>query len=123
MTLQNYDMVLGIQWLKLLGNVLANYEDKWMTFLWQGKEVTLKGDNPKLTQSIRLEELNGLLTNNPLLAEVNICSLRVLEDDGQSLSSQEGSLPVKIEEDFPLQALLETYHHIFSEPVGLPPVR
>jgi hypothetical protein len=32
MALQNYDMVLGIQWLKLLGNVLANYEDKWMTF-------------------------------------------------------------------------------------------
>ena len=24
MTLQNYDMVLGKQWLKLLGNVLAN---------------------------------------------------------------------------------------------------
>ena len=32
MALQNYDMVLDIQWLKLLGNVLANYEDKWMTF-------------------------------------------------------------------------------------------
>nr|TKS15571.1 hypothetical protein D5086_0000032660 [Populus alba] len=63
MALQNYDMVLGIQWLKLLGDILANYEDKWMTFWWQGKEVTLKGDNPTLTQSIPLEELNGLLTN------------------------------------------------------------
>ena len=94
-----------------------------MTFWWQGKEVTLKGDNPKLTQSIRLEELNGLPTNNSLMEKVNICSLRVLEDDGQSLDSQEGPFPVKIEEDFPLQALLETYHHIFSELVGLPPVR
>lgn len=27
MKLQNYDMVLGIQWLKLLGNVLSNYEN------------------------------------------------------------------------------------------------
>jgi hypothetical protein len=56
--------------------------------------VTLKGDNPKLTQSIRLEMLNRLLTNTTLLAEVNICSLRVLEVDGKSLSSQEGYLPV-----------------------------
>jgi hypothetical protein len=52
MPLQSYDMVLGIQWLKLLGNVLANYEDKWMNFWWEGNEVTLKGDNPILTQSI-----------------------------------------------------------------------
>ena len=28
MKLQNYDMILGIQWLKLLGNVLSNYEDR-----------------------------------------------------------------------------------------------
>nr|TKR84673.1 hypothetical protein D5086_0000255440 [Populus alba] len=80
MALQNYDMVLGIQWLKLLGDILANYEDKWMTFWWQGKEVTLKGDNPTLTQSIPLEELNGLLTNTTSWAGVNICSLRVLDD-------------------------------------------
>jgi len=85
--------------------------------------VTLKGDNPKLTQSIRLETLNRLLTNTTLLAEVNICSLRVLEVDGKSLSSQEGYLPVQHAEEFPLQTLLDTYHHVFKEPVGLPLVR
>ena len=73
--------------MKLLGNVLANYEEKWMTFWWQGKEVTLKGDNPTLNQSIQLEELNGLLINIPSLAGVNICSLQVLELDGKALNS------------------------------------
>jgi hypothetical protein len=82
MKLQNYDVVLGIQWLKLLGNVLFNYEDKWMSFWWQGKKVTLKGDNSRLVQSIRLEELNGPLTNDTLLAKVKLCSLRMLEDVG-----------------------------------------
>ena len=32
MKLQNYDMVLGIQWLKLLGNALSNYEKRWVSF-------------------------------------------------------------------------------------------
>jgi hypothetical protein len=43
MKLQNYDMVLGIQWLKLLGNVLSNYEERWVSFWWQNREVTLRG--------------------------------------------------------------------------------
>jgi hypothetical protein len=123
MPLQSYDMVLGIQWLKLLGNVLANYEDKWMNFWWEGNEVTLKGDNPILTQSIRLEELSGLLARKTLLAEVNICSLRVLEVEGTTLSYQEGYLPAQHAEEFPIQALLDTYSHIFREPVELPPAR
>lgn len=65
MKLQNYDMVLGIQWLKLLGNVLSNYENIWVSFWWQNREVTLRGENPKLAQSIRLEELDVLLSTTP----------------------------------------------------------
>ena len=123
MALQNYDMVLGIQWLKLLGDILANYEDKWMTFWWHGREVTLKGDNPTLTQSIPLEELNDLLTNTTSWAGVNICSLQVLEDSDKAINSLEGHLPTLHAEELPLQTLLDTYHHVFREPIGLPPVR
>ena len=79
MKLQNYDMVLGIQWLKLLGNVLSNYEDRWVSFWWQDKEVTLRGENPKLAQSIRLKELNGLLSSESLISEVRLCSLGMVE--------------------------------------------
>jgi hypothetical protein len=94
-----------------------------MNFWWEGNEVTLKGDNPILTQSIRLEELSGLLARKTLLAEVNICSLRVLEVEGTTLSYQEGYLPAQHAEEFPIQALLDTYSHIFREPVELPPAR
>jgi hypothetical protein len=64
--------------LKLLGNVLSNYEDRWVSFWWKNREVTLRGENPKLAQSIRLEELNGLLSTETLLSEVRLCSLKVV---------------------------------------------
>jgi len=30
--LSNYEMVLGIQWLFLLGDILCNYKHLWMSF-------------------------------------------------------------------------------------------
>jgi hypothetical protein len=44
--LVNCEMVLGIQWLSLLGGILCNYKHLWMPFDWQGKRVLLKGENP-----------------------------------------------------------------------------
>lgn len=32
MDLNNYDMVLGIQWLSMLGDILCNYKHFWMSF-------------------------------------------------------------------------------------------
>ncbi|KAJ6862569.1 hypothetical protein NC652_039425 [Populus alba x Populus x berolinensis] len=44
----------------------------------KNREVTLRGENPKLAQSICLEELNGLLSIKTLLSEVRLYSLRVV---------------------------------------------
>jgi len=44
--LNNCDMVLGVQWLITLGNILSNYNDLWMSFVWQGQDVLLQGDTP-----------------------------------------------------------------------------
>ena len=54
---------------------------------------------------------------------MNICSLRVLDDGDNTINSWEGHLPTLHAEDLPLQTVLDTYHHVFREPVGLPPVR
>jgi len=123
MKLQNYDMVLGIQWLKLLGNVLSNYEERWVSFWWQNREVTLRGENPRLAQSIHLEELNGLLSTETLLSEVKLCSLRVVGK--ADLVSPAQGVPHAWEdnENSPLQTLLAAYQHIFCDPRGLPPAR
>ena len=39
----NCDMVLGIQWLATLGNIVSNYKDLWMSFIWHGQDVLLRG--------------------------------------------------------------------------------
>ena len=122
MKLQSYDMVLGIQWLKLLGDVLSNYEERWVSFWWQNKKVTLKGEDPKLAQSIPLEELNGLLSTKALLSEVKLCSLQMVEESDREQQVKE--LPIfEDSEGSPLQSLLAAYQHIFCDPKGLPPAR
>ena len=123
MKLQSYDMVLGIQWLKLLGNVLSNYEERWVSFWWKGKEVTLRGENPKVAQAIRLEELNGLLSTDTLVSEVGLCCLRVVEQGNLSCHAKEVTNTGPETGNSPLQFLLTAYQHIFSDPEGLPPAR
>ena len=42
--IQGADVVLGIQWLELLGSVITNYKMLTMDFQWNGKEVHLMGE-------------------------------------------------------------------------------
>jgi hypothetical protein len=53
--LSNCEMVLGIQWLSLLGDILCNYKHLWMSFDWQGQRILLKGENPPKFQTIELK--------------------------------------------------------------------
>ena len=32
----NCEMMLGIQWLSMLGHISCNYKHPWMSFDWQG---------------------------------------------------------------------------------------
>jgi hypothetical protein len=59
--LSNCEMVLGIQWLSLLGDILCNYKHLWMSFDWQGQRVLLKGENPPKFQGIELKQLSALV--------------------------------------------------------------
>jgi hypothetical protein len=70
--LQNCDMILGIQWLAKLKTIVCNYEEIWMAFLWQGQEVCIKGDKLVTVETIRVEQLNGLLCNTRLIAEISL---------------------------------------------------
>lgn len=123
MKLQNYDMVLGIQWLKLLGNIMSNYEDRWLSFWWQGREVTLRGEQPKGAQSIQLEDLNGLLSTKALLSEVGLCSLQMVDGSELGQNDVDVSLDSNGSVESSLQTLLSTYHHVFCEPKRMPPAR
>ena len=121
MDLSNYDMVLGVQWMSMLGDILCNYKHLWMSFDWQGQRVLLKEENPIKFQAIELAQLQGLLNNSEQVAELHLCSLQVLEDDDLNISS----LTVKQHQhqDTTLTTLLENYSDFFQEPEWLPSAR
>jgi hypothetical protein len=51
-----------------------------MAFLWQGQEVCIKGDKLVTVETIRVEQLNGLLYNTRLIAKISLCSLHSIDD-------------------------------------------
>jgi hypothetical protein len=80
--LNNCDMMLGIQWLVMLGDIVSNYKELWMSFNWQGKKMLLKGNDLAHLQSIRFEQLNSLLGCPSQWAEVSLYSLRIIKRVG-----------------------------------------
>jgi hypothetical protein len=65
-------MVLRVQWLASLGDIIFNYKELWMSFYWQGQKVLLEGLEAINLQTVRLEQLNGWLTNSSQLVEINL---------------------------------------------------
>ncbi|VFQ78701.1 unnamed protein product [Cuscuta campestris] len=61
------DMVLGVQWLQLLGRVTHDYANLIMEFTWQDKAVSLRGD-PISPKPVSLHHFNGLCTANQVAA-------------------------------------------------------
>jgi hypothetical protein len=121
--LNNCDMVLGVQWLATLGNILSNYNDLWMSFIWQGQDILLQGDTPVKLQTIGFEQFNSLINNPNQLVEVNLCSLRVIEDSDHFISSMTTTLQPSLGNNATIDELLHSYQDIFKEPTGLPPLR
>ncbi|VFQ73466.1 unnamed protein product [Cuscuta campestris] len=61
------DMVLGVQWLQLLGRVTHDYANLVMEFTWQDKAISLRGD-PISPKPVSLHHLNGLCTGHHIAA-------------------------------------------------------
>jgi hypothetical protein len=121
--LNNCDMVLEVQWLTTLGNILSNYNDLWMSFVWQGQDVLLQRDTPVKLQTISFEQFNSLFNNPTQLVEVNLCSLKVVEDSDHLISSMTTTLQPSLGTNSTIDELLNSYQDIFKEPTGLPPLR
>jgi hypothetical protein len=119
----NCDMVLGIQWLVTLRNIVSNYKDLWMSFIWHGQDVLLRGTDCTKIQAIELAQLNSLMLNPMQLAGMNLCSLVANEDGDDRVYSMSPSTTHNQQEQHGLNELLESYKELFRAPEGLPPIR
>ncbi|KAL4588404.1 hypothetical protein LXL04_001290 [Taraxacum kok-saghyz] len=98
------DFILGIAWLKRLGDVLFNWQTHEIKFCQNGEQVHLKGINsPLLSQS----SLRSCL-------EPHLVSFTVDTKDPPALT---------INQQTQLDTLLAAYTSLFLSPQGLPPVR
>ena len=55
------DVVLGVQWLQYLGMVAFNFQQLFLKFFWEGKEVELWGITQKLGKIISSNVMTILL--------------------------------------------------------------
>ena len=55
------DVVLGVQWLQSLGTVAFNFQELFLKFLSEGKEVELRGIVGKLGKVISSNVMTNIL--------------------------------------------------------------
>ena len=118
--LDNYDLVLAVQWLVELGDIIWNFKKLQMRFTKDGKEHVLQGEqmahNTILTVSE--EKMNKVLSKKAQVAMVHCFNQQV------SCSNQEEVAKEKVYTiPIALQKVLLSFKDIFAEPIGLPPCR
>lgn len=103
------DMVLGVDWLKQLGDVMFNLSDLRLSFVYQGQNITLQGcaTTPSCSMISGFSLLKFLKSKIPTLI-------------GQFFSLT--AIPVAPTPPV-ITSVLQDYQDVFAEPKTLPPAR
>ena len=107
--LEDYEVVLGIEWLSTLGDVSWNFSKLIMKFFINGRQVTLKGRRGGKVTTITSHRMERVLrkTHTGFLVQ---------------LHNIEKEMTVNIPAGN-IESLLTEFADIFAEPHGLPPLR
>ena len=71
------DVVLGVQWLQSLGTIDFNFQELFMKFSLEGKEIELRGITRKPSRVISFNGMTKLLKKRHQGVIVQLCSLYV----------------------------------------------
>src|SRR6202522_4744965 len=104
------NVVLGIQWLQSLGTMAFNFQELFMKFSVEGKEIELRGITGKPGKVISSNDMTKLLKKGHQGIIAQLCSLDV--------QTSKPSIPQDI------QRIIDTHSKVFEDiPKGLPPTR
>jgi hypothetical protein len=104
------DVVLGIQWLQSLGTVDFNFQEHFMKFSLEGKEIELRGITGKPGKVISSNSMTKLLKKGHQGVIAQLCSLDV--------KTSKPSIPQYLE------GIIDKHSKVFEDiPKGLPPTR
>jgi hypothetical protein len=102
------DVVLGIQWLQSLGAVAFNFQELFMKFSLEGKEIELRGIIGKPGKVISSNGMTKLLKKGNQGVIAQLCSLDV--------QTSKPSIPLY------LQGIIDKHSKVFEDiPKGFPP--
>jgi len=111
-TLGNYDMVLGIQWLASLGPILWDFEKLRMEFKKDGRRVVLRG-----TQKTDMEWLGSKKLQQTMHKASQLFALQVQPVNPAVEGCSKTTVPPEV------QGLLNAFEDVFEEPRSMPPHR
>ncbi|GAU28744.1 hypothetical protein TSUD_372530 [Trifolium subterraneum] len=111
--LDGVDVVVGMAWLKSLGDMIVNWKKQTMEFWHEGNWVMLKGIEGTAEAIPALQSVVGRASKGYGKKWWS------LEAD---LNNTEGKLEPIIEHP-ELKSILESFENVFQEPKGLPPCR
>lgn len=109
-----YDAILGVNWLKQFGKTTIDWIDKTVSFNYMGKDITLQGIRATPTtelSELSVEQLQKWIQGNEVWALAVIDSVPDVPQDATAQLAPD------------LQALLDEYTDVFSDPKTLPPQR
>jgi hypothetical protein len=71
------DVVVWVQWLQSLGTITLNFQDIFMRFFSEGKEIELRGIQGNPSKVLSCNRMTKLLKNEPHGVLAQLCSLDV----------------------------------------------
>nr|GEV87774.1 hypothetical protein [Tanacetum cinerariifolium] len=109
------EMVLGIQWLSILGNINCNFRDLKMGFQYNRRTINLRGSQKGVVQWLHGKHL---AKNMGVQAQLSFMVLCMYPEPVLSMVSAK---PTTNNVPKGLQTLLEDYNDVFVVPKELPP--
>jgi hypothetical protein len=104
------DIVLGVQWLQSLGTMDFNFQELFMKFSLEGKEIELRGITGKPSKVISSNDMKKILKKGHHGVIIQLCSL--------DLQTSKPSIPLYF------QGIIDNHSKVFEDiPRGLPPTR
>jgi hypothetical protein len=102
------DVVMGIQWLELLGSMVCDWKRLTMEFIWEGQTKRLAGVDGQDIQATSFKEISKeIRPSNVLFA---LCHQVTNMESSQTIHPS-------------MQAMLQNFSNMFAEPSSLPPTR
>ncbi|KAL5173604.1 hypothetical protein HKD37_16G046122 [Glycine soja] len=116
-TFRLLDIVLGVQWLKLLGLITTDYASLTMTFPYMGHTITLRVDAPLTPVFVIAHQLKRFAQTQSISAVFHIAPVLAQLESSSSFTPPPSPIPPQI------TTVLSRYPDIFSKPTHLPPHR